>query len=153
MDRGEFRTSDPYVTINQILDVIDGPGAHANTDAGDRPEAGTRMAVSAAEHELDPESGTLMDHAGALGVSRTVVRPAPGTDEPPPPVPATEQSSAAPWAGLRTGPSGPPVPDRPGPTRAPEQPDALHRTDRPARTEAPGPRQADRPARPPARPQ
>ncbi|WP_323180768.1 hypothetical protein [Streptomyces atratus] len=81
VDRGEFRTSDSYVTIIQILVVIDGLGAHANTDTGDRPEAVTRMAVSTAERELGLESGTLMDHAGALGVSRTVVRRAPGTDD------------------------------------------------------------------------
>ncbi|MFJ2136576.1 TetR/AcrR family transcriptional regulator [Streptomyces sp. NPDC087845] len=70
VDRGEFRTADPYVTTIQILVVIDGLGAHANTETGDRPEAVTRMAVSTAERELGLESGTLMDHAGAHATNR-----------------------------------------------------------------------------------
>ncbi|MFJ7257661.1 TetR/AcrR family transcriptional regulator [Streptomyces sp. NPDC098085] len=70
VDRGEFRTADPYVTTIQILVVIDGLGAHANTETGDRPGAVTRMAVSTAERELGLESGTLMDHAGAHATNR-----------------------------------------------------------------------------------
>ncbi|WP_326764415.1 TetR family transcriptional regulator C-terminal domain-containing protein [Streptomyces sp. NBC_01591] len=56
---GDFRTADPYVATIQILVVIDGLGAHANTETADRPEAVTRMAVSTAERELGLESGTL----------------------------------------------------------------------------------------------
>ncbi|GAA3183713.1 MULTISPECIES: TetR/AcrR family transcriptional regulator [Streptomyces] len=57
--QGEFRTDDPYVTMIQILVVIDGLGAHANTGTGDRPEAVTRMAQATAEHGLGLAPGTL----------------------------------------------------------------------------------------------
>lgn len=66
VDCGEFRTADPYVTTIQILVVIDGLGAHANTEAADRPEVVTRMAVSTAERELGLESGTLTRRSAAL---------------------------------------------------------------------------------------
>ncbi|MBT2445209.1 TetR family transcriptional regulator C-terminal domain-containing protein [Streptomyces sp. ISL-36] len=61
VEREEFRTDDPYVATIQILVVIDGLGAHANTDTDtrDRPEAVTRMAVTTAERELGLTSGTL----------------------------------------------------------------------------------------------
>ncbi|MFI7099615.1 TetR/AcrR family transcriptional regulator [Streptomyces sp. NPDC050161] len=58
-DRGEFRTDDPYVTAIQILVVLDGLGAHANTDTGNRPPAVTGMAITTAERELGLPTGTL----------------------------------------------------------------------------------------------
>lgn len=62
---GEFRTDDPRATAIQILVVLDGLGAHANTDRSNRPEVVTRMAVTTAERELGLPSGTL-DRAAAL---------------------------------------------------------------------------------------
>ncbi|WP_432121970.1 TetR/AcrR family transcriptional regulator [Streptomyces sp. S1] len=59
VERGEFRTDDPRTTAIQILVVLDGLGAHANTDRGNRPEAVTRMAVTTAERELGLPAGTL----------------------------------------------------------------------------------------------
>ncbi|MET9515737.1 TetR family transcriptional regulator C-terminal domain-containing protein [Streptomyces sp. NPDC002994] len=59
VEQAEFRTDDPQVTTIQILVVLDGLGAHANTDASNRPEAVTRMAVTTAERELGLTSGTL----------------------------------------------------------------------------------------------
>ena len=59
VERKEFRTDDPYVTTIQILVVIDGLGAHANTDTSNRPEAVTRMAVTTAERELGLPRGAL----------------------------------------------------------------------------------------------
>ncbi|WP_330247686.1 MULTISPECIES: TetR family transcriptional regulator C-terminal domain-containing protein [unclassified Streptomyces] len=59
VEREEFHTDDPYVTTIQILVVIDGLGAHANTDTGDRPEAVTRMAITTAERELGLPGGAL----------------------------------------------------------------------------------------------
>ncbi|MEU0085304.1 TetR family transcriptional regulator C-terminal domain-containing protein [Streptomyces sp. NPDC006274] len=59
VEEGEFRTDDPEVTAIQILVVLDGLGAHANTATGDRPEAVTRMAVTTAERELGLAAGTL----------------------------------------------------------------------------------------------
>ncbi|GAA2689008.1 hypothetical protein GCM10010412_077960 [Nonomuraea recticatena] len=59
VEGGEFHTDDPYVTTIQILVVLDGLGAHANTDTGNRPEAVTRMAVTTAERELGLVSGAL----------------------------------------------------------------------------------------------
>ncbi|MFJ3583027.1 TetR/AcrR family transcriptional regulator [Streptomyces sp. NPDC090127] len=56
---GEFRTDDPRATAIQILVVIDGLGAHANSDRTDRPEAVTRMALTTAERELGLSHGTL----------------------------------------------------------------------------------------------
>lgn len=70
VDCGEFRTADPYVTTIQILVVIDGLGAHANTEAADRPEVVTRMAVSTAERELGLEEGTLTGRGAALDAAR-----------------------------------------------------------------------------------
>ncbi|MFG2617288.1 TetR/AcrR family transcriptional regulator [Streptomyces sp. NPDC048507] len=61
---GEFRTPDPYVTTIQILVVLDGLGAHANTDTRDRPAAVTAMAVSTAENLLGLAAGTLTRAAG-----------------------------------------------------------------------------------------
>ncbi|MFE7184465.1 TetR/AcrR family transcriptional regulator [Streptomyces erythrochromogenes] len=59
VERGEFRTEDPYVTTIQILVVLDGLGAHANTDTGGRPAAVTGMAAATAEHALGLASGAL----------------------------------------------------------------------------------------------
>ncbi|MFJ8667521.1 TetR/AcrR family transcriptional regulator [Streptomyces sp. NPDC093600] len=59
VQRGEFRTDDPYLTTVQILVVVDGLGAHANTDTTGRPAAVTRMAVTTAERELGLPAGTL----------------------------------------------------------------------------------------------
>ncbi|MGV9689809.1 TetR/AcrR family transcriptional regulator [Streptomyces sp. NPDC003444] len=59
VERGEFRTDDPRTTAIQILVVLDGLGAHANTDRGNHPEAVTRMAVTTAERELGLTAGTL----------------------------------------------------------------------------------------------
>ncbi|MGJ7417866.1 TetR/AcrR family transcriptional regulator [Streptomyces cinereoruber] len=61
VERGEFRTDDPRTTAIQILVVLDGLGAHANTDRGNRPEAVTRMAVTTAERELGLTAGTLTE--------------------------------------------------------------------------------------------
>ncbi|MGW9439421.1 TetR/AcrR family transcriptional regulator [Streptomyces sp. NPDC055607] len=59
VERGEFRTDDPRTAAIQILVVLDGLGAHANTDRTDRPEAVTRMAVTTAERALGLAAGTL----------------------------------------------------------------------------------------------
>ncbi|MFF1650369.1 TetR family transcriptional regulator C-terminal domain-containing protein [Streptomyces sp. NPDC058240] len=80
VDCGEFHTTDPYVTTVQILVVIDGLGAHANTETGDRPEVVTRMAVSTAERELGLASGTLNGHGAALDAGRTDARAGSGSD-------------------------------------------------------------------------
>ncbi|MFG2973772.1 TetR/AcrR family transcriptional regulator [Streptomyces sp. NPDC048331] len=56
---GEFRTEEPHVTAIQILVVLDGLGAHANTEDRGRPEAVTRMAVTTAERELGLPHGAL----------------------------------------------------------------------------------------------
>ncbi|MEU1227129.1 TetR family transcriptional regulator [Streptomyces sp. NPDC005828] len=61
VERGEFRTDDPRAAAIQILVVLDGLGAHANTDRSDRPEAVTRMAVTTAERELGLPYGALTD--------------------------------------------------------------------------------------------
>ncbi|MFI1716148.1 TetR/AcrR family transcriptional regulator [Streptomyces litmocidini] len=61
VERGEFRTDDPRAAAIQILVVLDGLGAHANTDRSNRPEAVTRMAVTTAERELGLPYGALTD--------------------------------------------------------------------------------------------
>ncbi|WP_406860439.1 TetR family transcriptional regulator [Streptomyces sp. HUAS MG47] len=63
VEREEFRTPDPYVTTIRILVVLDGLGAHANTETRDRPAAVTRMAVATAERELGLPDGALDDPA------------------------------------------------------------------------------------------
>lgn len=62
--QGEFRTDDARVTAIQILVVIDGLGAHANTDTSNRPAAVTRMAVTTAERELGLAGGSLTSADG-----------------------------------------------------------------------------------------
>ncbi|MEU6659091.1 TetR family transcriptional regulator [Streptomyces sp. NPDC046821] len=59
VDRDEFRTEDAYVTTIQILVVLDGLGAHANTDTSNRPAPVSRMAATTAERELGLPYGTL----------------------------------------------------------------------------------------------
>ncbi|MFF9011460.1 TetR/AcrR family transcriptional regulator [Streptomyces sp. NPDC014870] len=56
---GEFRTDAPRTAAIQILVVLDGLGAHANTDRSDRPEAVTRMALTTAERALGLPDGAL----------------------------------------------------------------------------------------------
>ncbi|MGW2182784.1 TetR/AcrR family transcriptional regulator [Streptomyces sp. NPDC001732] len=80
---GEFRTADAYVATIQILVVIDGLGAHANTATTDRPEAVTHMAVSTAERELGLASGTLTGLAARLDTSRPEEPAASGADNAP----------------------------------------------------------------------
>ncbi|WP_423834663.1 TetR/AcrR family transcriptional regulator [Streptomyces manipurensis] len=70
VDRGEFRTADPYVSTVQILVVLDGLGAHANTDTGDRPAAATRMAAATAEHALGLAGGALATPAAPSDPAR-----------------------------------------------------------------------------------
>ncbi|MEU7036374.1 TetR family transcriptional regulator [Streptomyces sp. NPDC046237] len=69
--RGEFRTDDPRAAAIQILVVLDGLGAHANTDRSNRPEVVTRMALTTAERELDLPSGTLTSRTDASSPAAT----------------------------------------------------------------------------------
>ena len=86
VEQGELHTDDPYVTAIQILVVIDGLGAQANTDTGTgtggRPDAVTRMAVLTAERELGLEDGTLARYAtpetGAAAPAESVAPGSPG---------------------------------------------------------------------------
>jgi AcrR family transcriptional regulator len=61
VDEGEFRSQDALMTAIQILVVIDGLGAHANTAFTDRPPRIARMAVITAERELGLPPGALSD--------------------------------------------------------------------------------------------
>ncbi|MFE4254488.1 hypothetical protein ACFRU3_34300 [Streptomyces sp. NPDC056910] len=47
------------MTAIQILVVLDGLGAHANTERSNRPPSVTAMAITTAERELDVPAGTL----------------------------------------------------------------------------------------------
>ncbi|MGW4564859.1 TetR/AcrR family transcriptional regulator [Streptomyces sp. NPDC004561] len=58
---GEFRTDDPLAVTVQILVVLDGLGAHANTVTPERPAAVARMAHTTAERELGLPAGALDD--------------------------------------------------------------------------------------------
>ncbi|MEW1696958.1 TetR/AcrR family transcriptional regulator [Streptomyces sp. NPDC093249] len=60
---GEFRTDDPRTAAIKILVVLDGLGAHANTDRTDRPDAVTRLPVTTAEQALGLPHGALTDLA------------------------------------------------------------------------------------------
>ncbi|MFE7618943.1 TetR/AcrR family transcriptional regulator [Streptomyces sp. NPDC057496] len=80
---GEFRTDDARVATIQILVVIDGLGAHANTATADRPEAVTRMAVSTAERELGLADGTLTELAVGLDTGRPAAPAASGAEDAP----------------------------------------------------------------------
>ncbi|MFJ9855081.1 TetR/AcrR family transcriptional regulator [Streptomyces sp. NPDC101150] len=81
VERDEFRTDDPYVTSIQILVVLDGLGAHANTDTSNRPPAVTRMAVTTAERELGLPSGTLIRPGDEPGASPAGAPASPGADD------------------------------------------------------------------------
>ncbi|MFD8142847.1 TetR/AcrR family transcriptional regulator [Streptomyces sp. NPDC059708] len=59
VERAEFRTPDPFVTTVQILVVLDGLGAHANTGTTGHPEVVARMAVTTAEQGLGLPPGAL----------------------------------------------------------------------------------------------
>ncbi len=61
VERGEFRTDDPRAAAIQILVVLDGLGAHANTDRSNRPAAVARMPLTTAERELGLPHGALTD--------------------------------------------------------------------------------------------
>ncbi|MET9345646.1 TetR/AcrR family transcriptional regulator [Streptomyces termitum] len=63
---GEFRTDDARSAAIQILVVLDGLGAHANSDRTDRPAVVARLALTTAERALDLPHGTL-DAPGATG--------------------------------------------------------------------------------------
>ena len=56
---GTFRVADPMLAATEILVVLDGLGAHANTDRGGRPPAVADLAVMTAERVLDLPAGTL----------------------------------------------------------------------------------------------
>ncbi|ROP54752.1 TetR/AcrR family transcriptional regulator [Streptomyces sp. PanSC9] len=56
---GEFVTDDSLTATVQILVVLDGLGAHANTATPRRPPAVMRMAVTTAERELGLPRGAL----------------------------------------------------------------------------------------------
>jgi AcrR family transcriptional regulator len=58
-EAGTFRAADPTVAAIQILVVLDGLAAHANTDRGNRPPAVTNMAVSTAERVLNLPDGAI----------------------------------------------------------------------------------------------
>ncbi|MFF0464927.1 TetR/AcrR family transcriptional regulator [Streptomyces mexicanus] len=59
---GVFRTPDPLLAAVQILVVLDGLGAHANTVRGTHSPVITHMAVTTAERELGLAHGTLLAH-------------------------------------------------------------------------------------------
>ncbi|MEV6703818.1 TetR family transcriptional regulator C-terminal domain-containing protein, partial [Streptomyces sp. NPDC051453] len=71
VDRSEFRTDEPYVTTIQILVVLDGLGAHANTETGNRPAEVSRLAATTAERELGLPHGTLTRSDAPLTASPT----------------------------------------------------------------------------------
>ncbi|MEU8531086.1 MULTISPECIES: TetR/AcrR family transcriptional regulator [Streptomyces] len=87
VEREEFRTPDPYVTTIQILVVLDGLGAHANTDTSNRPAAVTRMAVATAERELGLPSGALDARPATAPDAAPEPAAAPGSDPAAEPVP------------------------------------------------------------------
>ncbi|GAA1936905.1 TetR/AcrR family transcriptional regulator [Kitasatospora viridis] len=58
---GAFRTADPAGAAVQLLVVLDGLGAHANTERGDRPAVVDTLAAATAERVLDLPAGTLTD--------------------------------------------------------------------------------------------
>ncbi|MEX0168131.1 TetR/AcrR family transcriptional regulator [Streptomyces sp. LMG1-1-1.1] len=80
VDRGEFRTDDPRAAAIQILVVLDGLGAHANTDRSNRPEAVTRMAVTTAERVLGLPYGALTE---APALVEPAAPPTPSDPAPP----------------------------------------------------------------------
>ncbi|RSS81929.1 TetR/AcrR family transcriptional regulator [Streptomyces sp. WAC06614] len=105
VEQGEFRTDDPRVTTIKILVVLDGLGAHANTDTTDRPAAVTRMAVTTAEQELGLRPGALAapGRAGATPLSRGGAEAGPKAAPEPGPGHAP---ASAPEPGSASGPGG-----------------------------------------------
>lgn len=75
VDAGVFRTEDPLIAAIQILVVMDGLGAHANTDRTNRPPEVTGMAVTTAERALDVPRGTLADLMAAPDLAREPCAP------------------------------------------------------------------------------
>ncbi|MEU0601194.1 TetR family transcriptional regulator C-terminal domain-containing protein [Streptomyces sp. NPDC006393] len=69
-EAGVFHTDDPVETAVQILVVLDGLGAHANTDRGDRSPTVANMAVTTAERELGLPKGSLLTLMPAAGTHR-----------------------------------------------------------------------------------
>ncbi|MFD0339862.1 TetR/AcrR family transcriptional regulator [Streptomyces sp. NPDC127117] len=63
---GHFRTADPYASAVQILVVMDGLGAHANTETGIRPRSVNRLAAATAARELGLADGALSTHPAYL---------------------------------------------------------------------------------------
>ncbi|EYT82779.1 TetR family transcriptional regulator [Streptomyces sp. Tu 6176] len=59
VDAGEFRPADVSVAVVQILVVLDGLGAHANTGTAEHPAAVSGMAAATAENALGLPAGTL----------------------------------------------------------------------------------------------
>ncbi|MBY8886810.1 TetR family transcriptional regulator C-terminal domain-containing protein [Streptomyces sp. PTM05] len=66
VEEGVFTTADPLITAIQILVVMDGLAAHANTDRGERPAAVNDLAATTAERELGLPRGTLAERARAM---------------------------------------------------------------------------------------
>ncbi len=62
VEAGVFHTPDPLLAAVQILVVLDGLGAHANTVRGTHSPVITHMAVTTAERELGLAHGTLLAH-------------------------------------------------------------------------------------------
>ncbi|MFE9427964.1 TetR/AcrR family transcriptional regulator [Kitasatospora sp. NPDC006697] len=60
---GAFRSTDPPGAAVQLLVVLDGLGAHANTERGDRPPVVATLAAATAERVLGLTAGTLTDPA------------------------------------------------------------------------------------------
>ncbi|MFF2898892.1 TetR/AcrR family transcriptional regulator [Streptomyces sp. NPDC057966] len=56
---GHFHTADPCASAVQILVVMDGLAAHANTETGIGPRSVNRLAAATAERELGLTDGTL----------------------------------------------------------------------------------------------
>ncbi|MEU9464112.1 TetR family transcriptional regulator C-terminal domain-containing protein [Streptomyces sp. NPDC048312] len=56
---GHFRTADPCASAVQILVVMDGLAAHANTETGISPRSVNGLAAATAERELGLADGTL----------------------------------------------------------------------------------------------
>ncbi len=101
VERGEFCTDDPRATAIQILVVLDGLGAHANTDRSSRPAAVTRMPLTTAERELGLPHGALTDV------------PAPTEPTEPADVPGPADSGDVPAPAEPAGVSAPQSPDGP----------------------------------------
>ncbi|MFP1624296.1 hypothetical protein ACLB9X_03570 [Streptomyces sp. 5K101] len=130
------------MTTIQIIVVLDGLGAHANTGTSDRPEAVRRMAVTTAERELGLPTGTLAPPLAAVvsgpdgasvGSAAPSVGSAPETDPGPGTGPSAAPDTApGPGTGADAARTRPPHRTRtPARTRTP--------TPAPARTPPPGP--------------